>query len=149
MALRRARDFSASTSIWFQIRRFTMYELTVVSFKKDMFRASTVLNKLIAMDDAWVVDLRDAVAVYRDYSGNLRMDQSYQMSTGEGAAWGALWGSLIGALVAIPFTAGASAAVAAGALAAGTLGGGALGATTGALDATWWKEDLGISNDFV
>ena len=126
-----------------------MYELTVVSFKKDMFRASTVLNKLIDMDDDWVVDLRDAVAVYRDYSGNLRMDQSYQMTTGEGAAWGALWGGLVGSLVAIPFTAGASAAVAAGALAAGTLGGGALGATTGALDATWWKEDLGISNDFV
>jgi hypothetical protein len=30
------------------------------------------------MDDDWVVDLRDAVAVYRDYSGKLRVDQSYQ-----------------------------------------------------------------------
>jgi uncharacterized membrane protein len=126
-----------------------MYELTVVGFKEDMFRASTVLNKLIDMDDDWVVDLRDAVAVYRDYSGRLRMDQSYQMSTGEGAAWGTLWGSMIGALLAIPFTAGASAAVAASALAVGTLGGGALGATSGALDAKEWKNELGISDEFV
>lgn len=44
-----------------------------------------------------------------------------------------------------PFTAGASAAVAAGTGAAGAVGGGALGA----VDATWWKEDFGIPNDFV
>ena len=63
-----------------------MYELMVVGFKKDMFRASTVLNKLIVMEDFWVVDLRDAVAVYRDYSGRLRIDQSYYPDHGEGAA---------------------------------------------------------------
>jgi uncharacterized membrane protein len=125
------------------------HELTVVGFKKDMFRASEVLNKLINMDYDWVVDLRDGVAVYRDYSGRLRVDQSHQMTTGEGAALGGLMGSLIGALLALPFTAGASAAVAAGAVAAGALGGGALGATGGAIDAEWWKEDFGISNDFV
>lgn len=125
------------------------HELTVVGFKKDMFRASEVLNKLISMDYDWVVDLRDGVAVYRDYSGQLRIDQSYRMTTGEGAALGGLLGSLIGAALALPFTAGASAAVAAGAVAAGALGGGALGATGGAIDAEWWKEDFGISNDFV
>jgi uncharacterized membrane protein len=27
-----------------------------------------------------VVDLHDAVAVYRDYNGKLRVDQSYQMT---------------------------------------------------------------------
>lgn len=86
-----------------------MSNLIVVGFKKDMFRASTLLNKLIDMDLDWVVDLRDAVAVYRDYSGRLRVDQSYRMTTGEGASWGALFGSLIGATlgaIAIPFTAG-------------------------------------------
>jgi uncharacterized membrane protein len=126
-----------------------MYELIVVGFKKDMFRAATLLNKLIAMKDDWVVDLRDGVAVYRDYNGRLRADQSYSMTTTEGAAWGALWGSLIGALLAAPFTLGASAAVASGAVAAGLLGGGAIGATSGALDAQWWKEDFGISEEFV
>jgi len=126
-----------------------MSELVVVGFKQDMYRASEVLNKLSALDDDWVFDLHDAVAVYRDYKGKLRVDQSYQMTTGEGAGWGAFWGSLIGALIAIPFTAGASGAVLAGTLAAGALGGGALGATGGAIDASWWKDEFGIPEEFV
>jgi uncharacterized membrane protein len=126
-----------------------MPQLIVVGFKKDMYRASEVLNKLQEMNDDWEVDLHDAVAVYRDYNGKLRVDQSYQVTTGEGAGWGALWGSLIGATIAIPFTGGASAAAAAGALAAGALGGGAIGAGAGALDASWWKDEFGIPEDFV
>jgi uncharacterized membrane protein len=96
-----------------------------------------------------MVDLRDAVAVYRDLKGKLRVDQSYQMTTGEGAAWGGLFGGLIGAMLAAPFTAGVSAAAAAGALAAGSVSGVALGASLGAIDAESWKEDYGISEDFV
>jgi uncharacterized membrane protein len=114
-----------------------------------MYRASEVLNQLLALDDDWVVDLHDAVAVYRDYSGKLRVDQSYQMTTGEGAGWGGFWGLLIGATLAIPFTAGASAAAAAGALAAGAAGGAALGAGAGAIDAESWKDEFGIPDDFV
>ena len=125
-----------------------MAQLIVVGFKRDMYRASEVLNQLQAMDDDWVVDLHDAVAVYRDYNGKLRVDQSYQMTTGEGAGWGGLWGSLIGLTLAIPFTGGAT-APAAGALAAGALAGGALGAGAGALDASWWKDEFGIPDDFV
>jgi uncharacterized membrane protein len=123
-----------------------MAELIVVGFKKDMYRASEVLNTLQDMNNSWVVDLHDAVAVYRDYSGKLRVDQSYQLTTGEGAAWGGVFGALIGALLAAPFTGGASAAVA---LAAGTIGGGTLGASLGAVDASSWKDDYGISEDFV
>ena len=115
-----------------------MSNLIVVGFKKDLYRASVVLNQLSALNDDWVIDLRDAVAVYRDYNGKLRIDQTYQMTTGESAGWGALWGSLIGLTLAIPFTAGATAVVATGALAAGALSGGALGAASGALDADWW-----------
>ena len=123
-----------------------MAELIVVGFKKDMYRASTVLNTLKDMNSSWVVDLNDAVAAYRDYNGKLRVDQSYQMTTGEGAAWGGLLGGLLGAILAIPFTGGASAAAA---VAAATIGGGALGVGAGALDALAWKEDFGISDDFV
>src|SRR5882757_5288384 len=104
-----------------------MSELVVVGFRKDMYRASEVLNTLMEMNDSWVVDLSDAVAVYRDYKGKLRVDQSYQMTTGEGAAWGGLFGGMIGALLAAPFTAFASAAVAAAALATGSRSGVALG----------------------
>jgi len=125
-----------------------MPQLIVVGFKKDMYRASEVLNQLQNMDDDWVVDLHDAVAVYRDYNGKLRVDQSYQMTTGEGAGWGGLWGSLIGLTLAIPFTGGAT-APAAGALAAGAAAGAALGAGAGAIDAEWWKDEFGIPDDFV
>jgi hypothetical protein len=81
-----------------------MAKLVVVGFKKDMYRASEVLNQLQSMNDDWVVDLHDAV--YRDYNGKLRVDQSYQMTTGEGAAWGGFMGSLIGLTLAatIPLT---------------------------------------------
>ena len=126
-----------------------MAELIVVGFKKDMYRASEVLNELTGLNDDWVVDLHDAVAVYRDYSGKLRVDQSYQMTTGEGAAWGGFWGLLIGATLAIPFTAGVSAAAAAGAVAAGAVGGTAIGASAGAVDASSWKDEFGIPDDFV
>jgi uncharacterized membrane protein len=126
-----------------------MTELIVVGFKQDMYRASQVLNKLLSLEDRWAIDLSDGVAVYRDYAGVLRLDQSLQMTVGEGAGWGVLWGSLIGALLAMPLTAGASGAAAASALAAGTFGGGLLGATTGALDADWWRQDFGIPEDFV
>ena len=67
---------------------------------------------------------------------------------GQGAALGGALGVMIGAMLAIPFTAGASAAAAA-ALAAGTISVGALGATAGAIDAETWKEDFGISEEFV
>src|SRR4029077_18615915 len=43
----------------------------------------------------------------------------------------------------------AAAGSAAAALAAATVSGGALGATAGAIDAESWKEDFGISEDFV
>jgi len=126
-----------------------MAELIVVGFKQDMYRASVVLNRLSELHDDWMVDLRDAVAVYRDYTGKLRVDQSYQLTTGEGAGLGLFWGAMIGALIAIPFTAGASGAALAGALAAGAGAGGLLGATGGALDATWWKEEFGIPDQFA
>jgi uncharacterized membrane protein len=129
-----------------------MPQLIVVGFKKDMYRASEVLNELQELNEDWVVDLHDAVAVYRDYSGKLRVDQSFQMTTGEGAGWGGLWGSLIGLTLAIPFTGGATApaaGAAAAALATGAVAGGAIGAGAGALDASWWKDEFGIPDDFV
>lgn len=128
-----------------------MSTLIVVGFKKDMFRASQVLSELVDMNYDWTIDLYDAVAAYRDYNGKLRIDASYQPTTGEGAVAGGLLGSLVGltlGAIAAPVTAGASVA-AAGVVAAGAIGGGALGAVGGALDATWWKEDFGIPEDFV
>jgi uncharacterized membrane protein len=125
-----------------------MSDLIVVGFKNDMFKANEVLNQLRQMDEDWTVNLYDAVAVHRNHNGKLRVDQSYDPTTAEGPAWGALWGSLLGAILAIPFAV-IGAAAAGGAVAAGLIGGGAIGATAGAIDARWWKEDVGISDDFV
>ena len=124
-----------------------MAELIVVGFKQELFRASEALNMLKDMDSSWIVDLHDAVAVYRDVGGKLRVEQSYQMTTGQGAGLGGLFGGLVGALLAAPFTAGASAAGAV--IAAGSLTGVALGGTLGAIDAQSWKDGFGISEDFV
>ncbi len=126
-----------------------MSDLIVVGFKKDIFRASQVLNDLNALSAEWVIDLRDAVAVYRDDSGGLRVDHGYHMTAGEGAGWGAFWGSLIGLTLATPLSFAASAAVATGAVAAGALGGGALGAAGGALNAQAWRDTYGIADDFI
>jgi uncharacterized membrane protein len=125
-----------------------MSNLVVVGFAKDRFKAAEALNKLKQLDFGWVGQLDDAVAVHRSYDGGLRVDQSYEVTTGQGAGWGAVWGSLIGLISAI-FTGGATLPAAAAMAAAGTLGGAAVGATIGGISAKWWKEEFGISNDFV
>lgn len=123
-------------------------QLIVVAFKGDIFKAGEVLHELTLLDEEWAVNLSDAVAVYRDHNGELKVDQSYQMTTRQEAGWGACLGILVGALIAIPFTAGASGAAAVGVLASTTLGG-VLGAAGGALDAGSWKEVFGIPEEFV
>jgi uncharacterized membrane protein len=85
-----------------------MAELVVVGFE-GKHRAAEVLNQLQAMDLSFEIDLRDAVAAYRTDDGKLRIDQSVQPTTTEGAAWGAMLGGLIGAALLAPLTAGASA----------------------------------------
>jgi uncharacterized membrane protein len=126
-----------------------MAELVVVGFKDNIHRASGVLDELRVLDDKWILELRDAVAVHRDLDGALKMDQSYQPTGRQGAGWGSALGLLIGATLAIPFTAGTSAAVAAGAMAAAALSGATMGATVAGLDALLWKDTFGISNDFI
>ncbi|MCW5852857.1 MAG: DUF1269 domain-containing protein [Anaerolineae bacterium] len=126
-----------------------MANLVVVGFKGDMYRAATVLNELKRLNEDWVIDLRDAVAVYRTYQDEVRVDQNYPKTTAEGATWGGVWGTVIGALLMIPFTGGASSAVAAGVITAGAITGGAIGATGGAIRADWGKDNFGISDEFV
>jgi uncharacterized membrane protein len=124
-----------------------MAELIVVAFHGTN-RAVEVLDQLQEMEGHWSVDLRDAMAVYRDYHGTLKLDESFQPTEKDAAGLGALWGGLFGMLLAVPFTGGAS-AVTAAALAAGALSGGALGAATGALAVDGWRERYGLSEDFV
>ena len=123
-------------------------ELMVIGFD-GKHRAAEVLNQLEAMNESFAIDLQDAVAVYRTEDGKLRVDQSVEPTTKEGAAWGALLGGMIGAALLAPFTFGASAAVAASVIGASAATLGLTGAVIGADDADTWKRTYGISDDFV
>jgi uncharacterized membrane protein len=127
-----------------------MAELMVVGFQ-GTHRAAEVLHQLLDLNADWTQDLnlKDAVAVYRTSNGRLRIDESVQPTTGEGAAWGGLVGALIGGLLAAPFTAGASAAVAASAIGVGAVTLGTTGAVIGGEDAADVKRTYGISDEFV
>ncbi len=119
----------------------------VVGFKKDMYRASEVLNELIDRGYEWTIDLDDAVAAYRDYNGKLRIDTKFQMSDGNSAAPGGLLGSLVGlTLGAIdsPMTASANAN-----LARGTHSDDVYHAAGDTLDSRWWKDNFDLSDRFV
>ncbi len=110
-----------------------MATLIVVGFKKDLYRASEVLNELIDRGYQWTSDLEDAVAVYRDYNGKLRVDSSFQMTTGQEIAMGSLLRSLVGLTLG----------VIAGPTPEGT------NTFAGTLDGKWWKGELGIPDDFI
>src|SRR6476661_872698 len=125
-----------------------MKDLIVVAYDNPG-SAQATLDGLRALNDDWVVEINDAVAVIRDYDGNLNVQDSYQITSGEGAGLGVILGGLLGGLVLAPFTGGLSAAAAAGAVAAGAVGGATLGGITGATGAELNKEDLGLPEDFV
>jgi uncharacterized membrane protein len=125
-----------------------MSELIAVGFH-GKHRAAEVLDELQRLNEDWIIDLEDGVAAYRRENGTLRVEQSLNPTGKEGAGLGGTFGLLVGALLAAPFTAGASAAAAAAAIGASAVATGTLGAAFGAADATDWKEEYGISDDFV
>ena len=94
-----------------------MRDLTVVGFD-GTHRAAEVLSQVLDLNADWTVDLQleDAVAVYRTRDGKLRVDGSLQPTSKDGAALGGVTGALIGSIIALPFTGGASIAVAAAAV---------------------------------
>jgi uncharacterized membrane protein len=125
-----------------------MSNLIVVGFK-DEHRASEVLEQLLHLQRRSWFELDDAVAVRRTRHGFLRVEQSLQPTTVEGAAFGAAIGGIVGALIAAPVTLGVSAGIAATAVAtsAGLLG--TFGGGVGAEDAKIDKNEHGISPAFV
>ena len=125
-----------------------MQEFIAVGFP-GTHRASEVLGQLQQLNYEWTIDLADAVAVYRTDDGRLRVDQSVEPTTKEGAAMGGLVGIMLGGLLAAPFTGGLSAAAAAAAVGAGALSAGTIGAAAGAADAASFKEAYGIPDEFV
>lgn len=125
-----------------------MRELIVVGFP-GKHRASVVLGQLQSMGLDWVTEVADAVAAYRMDDGRLRLDRSIDLTPREKGWAGGLLGALLAALLVAPFTAGASTAAATGAISASALAGGALGGAAGASEDERWKEQHGITNDFL
>ncbi len=122
--------------------------LIVVGFH-GTHRASEVLVRLVRLTDEWALELKDAVAVHRTDAGWLRVDESVQPTTKQGAGWGAFIGGMVGAILAAPLTGGLSVAAAATTLGFGTAAVGAIGGAVGAEDAATFKRQHGISDQFV
>jgi uncharacterized membrane protein len=123
-------------------------DLIVVAYENE-HGAYENMNMLRKFDRDWVVDIHDAVAVAKDSYGKLHIQDSYKATPRAGASWGVLLGTILGGLALAPLTGGLSAAAAGGAVAAGAAGGAAIGGVTGAAMASWDKQAVGLSEEFV
>jgi uncharacterized membrane protein len=123
-------------------------DLIVVTYNNE-YSAVENMAKLRRLNEDWVVDIHDAVAVARDTDGKLHIQDNYKPTTGQGAGWGVLLGTILGGLALVPFTGGLSAAAAAGTVAVGATGGATLGGLTGAIVAADEKDTSGVSEEFV
>jgi uncharacterized membrane protein len=122
-----------------------MPELVVVSFVDNVHRAAGVLDELRVLDDSWILDLANAIAVHRGADGAVEMDQSYQ-PTGRGATeWSGILGFLIGASLSIPFLTNASSMVAEGVITSAALARVGFAGT----DASFWMQRFDIPYEFT
>ncbi|MBB95868.1 MAG: hypothetical protein CML68_14905 [Rhodobacteraceae bacterium] len=107
----------------------------VAILMKDADTALAARRECYAMARDGLFTMEDAVVVYKDEGGEIRLDQSVNLTTA-GAMSGAWWGILIGGILGIA-TGGA------GLLLAGLVGGAAGGAISGSLS------DMGVSDDMM
>jgi uncharacterized membrane protein len=125
-----------------------MRDLIAVGFS-GKHRAAEVLGQLESLSWEGKIDLKDAVAIYRTESGKLRVDESVEPTSKQGAAIGGVLGAMLGGILAAPFTAGVSAATAAAAVGVGATGFGSVGAVIGASEADDWKALYGVPEEYV
>jgi uncharacterized membrane protein len=104
-----------------------MSTLVVVSYK-DGSKAEAMRQKLLEMQQDYLVDLEDAVVVVKDAKGKVRLHQAVNL-TAAGAVRGGFWGSLIGLIFLNPLL--------------GMAVGAGMGAASGALS------DVGINDQFM
>jgi uncharacterized membrane protein len=104
-----------------------MSDLLVIAFPTEA-KAEEVRQKLLDMQQEYLIELSDAVVALKQPNGHVKLNQLFH-PTAAGAASGALWGTLIGMLFLMPL--------------AGTALGAAAGALSGALT------DAGINDRFM
>ncbi len=104
-----------------------MSDLLVISFPTEA-QADEVRQKLLAMQNEYLIELGDAVVVTKTPEGHVRLNQLFQ-PVKAGAVSGMFWGTLVGLLFMMP------------------LAGAAIGAASGALGGK--LTDVGINDEFM
>jgi uncharacterized membrane protein len=91
-----------------------MSELVVIGFPTEA-KAEEVRQKLIAMQNEYLIEMGDAVIAVKDTKGRIKLNQLLNTKA-VGATSGTFWGSLIGLIFLMPL-AGAAIGAASGAIA--------------------------------
>src|SRR4029450_666074 len=90
-----------------------MSDLVVIVFPTEK-KAEEVRQKLLAMQQEYLIELGDAVIAVKDDKGRIKLNQLLNTTTA-GAVSGTFWGTLIGLIFLMPL-AGAALGAASGAL---------------------------------
>ena len=104
-----------------------MNDLVFIAFPSEQ-RAEEVREKVLALQEEYLIELGDAVIAVKDDKGRVKLNQMMNL-TATGAVSGAFWGTLIGFIFLMPLV------------------GTALGAASGALGGA--LSDVGINDDFM
>lgn len=104
-----------------------MADLIAVVFPSEA-KAEEVRQKLIQLQNEYLIGLGDAAIAVKDADGKIKLNQIFS-TTGAGALGGTMWGALIGLLFLNPLL--------------GAAAGAAAGAVAGALT------DVGVDNNFM
>src|SRR5215510_10481224 len=115
-------------------------EMVVVGFQ-GRYRAAQVLTDL-RQRGLPLFDLDQAITVSWEDRRNFIVQQSINLSRGEGSRWARLWGAFIKATLFQPFTDRLSKA-------AVKVSNGHNNTSNGELTQDWWVADVGISENFV
>src|SRR6478672_1025077 len=104
-----------------------MSDLVVIAFPTEA-KAEEVRQKLLAMQQEYLIEIGDAVIAVKDSNGQVKLNQLIN-TTAFGAATGTFWGALIGLIFLMP------------------LAGAALGAASGTLSG--YLTDVGIDDKWM
>ena len=104
-----------------------MSDLVVISFPSEE-KAEEVRQKLLELQQEYLIELGDAVIAVKQPNGRIKLNQLFH-PTAAGALSGTFWGALIGLIFMVPFV------------------GAAVGAASGALGGA--LTDVGINDDFM
>src|ERR1700730_9195352 len=104
-----------------------MSDVVVVEFPSEA-KAEELRQKLLDMQNEYLIELQDAVSAIKQPQGRIKLNQLFHPAAA-GAAYGSMWGLLVGMIFLMPV--------------AGVAVGAAAGALGGALS------DVGVNRQFI